>query len=147
MKIEFNRKTVYFADTPFDGTVESEYFDYIKPQHEKYNLFIDKNNIKFTEKPPFVKLSNPVYYDLLIFNWKGILGNAMLEHFCEIILEESEEYPNKLYVIASKFTIVSYLIAEAMEDMIRELDNRSYFNVFLNFKDLADFLKKHKQFT
>jgi hypothetical protein len=141
VKIEFQRKVVYFADTPYEGTIESEYFSYIKPQHEKCGLFIKKSNIKFTEELPLKEYSNPIHYDLLIFDWGGLsIGNSMLENFCREILEEAEECPNRLYVMASKFT------SEAMKDMIDELDDMKKPappNVFLNFKELVNFLKKH----
>ena len=127
-----NKKVVYFAD-PMGGDLEEEAeITIVKPLIRKGILF---DKIRCFDTPPFRKL-----YDILFFDWGGMsFGNSLMESFCEEIIEQAKDYPNRMYVMVSMMT------KEAMKDALRTFGKEAALhNIFL---DLDAFAKYYKKFV
>ena len=113
-----SHKVIYFAD-PFDPPTDEVERIIIYPLSKKGILF---DKIKCTEIPPFDEI-----YDILFFDWGGMsMGNSLLESFCDEIIKESIDYPNRMYVMTSTFTL------QAMEDALATYgDKLQKHNIFL----------------
>lgn len=120
-----NKKVLLFADPM--NPIEEELDDLNTKLMNRCILF---DKIKGVDIPPFRGIEN---YDILFFDWGGMsIGNSLMDHFCREIIEESKDYPNRIYVMISRFT------REAMEDAINEFgqDIQTH-NIFLDFEDFA----------
>jgi len=133
---EIKENVLYFHDYMVDeGQVQSEIND-IKTQFQNNGLFISE--IKETEIPPF---NDKQLYDILLFDWGGAsLGNSFMDSFCEEILRESLERPNKIYIMTSSFTRL------AMEEALTSFEFRNGSvpsNVFLEIDKACKFINEY----
>ena len=65
-----------------------------------------------------------------IFDWGGMsIGNSMLEHFCQYILDEAREHPSRIYIMASAFT------RDAMEDLQSMMRDEKFPNIYLSIEN------------
>jgi len=109
-------------------------------QREFHDAGFELPSIIETDLPPFMGASNERGYDILLFDWGGMsLGNSLLSHFCEEILDEALECPNRTYIMTSYFT------KEAMDEAKESFDKANGSvppNVFLSVKDYCNYLSK-----
>ena len=124
-----NKKVIYFAD-PMGNLKEELEIEIVKPLVKKGVLF---DRIRCMDTPPFKER-----YDILFFDWGGMsVGNTLMEHFCDKIIEDSQEYPNRLFVMVSRMT------RYAMEDSIRTFgEDIKVHNIFLDIESFAEYYKK-----
>lgn len=115
-------KYLYFHDHTENLELEVECIK--KRLQEKTGL---QPEIETTDIPPF----DDKYYDVLFFDWGGMsIGNSMLEKFCEYIVNQAEEKPNRIYIMTSLFT------RDAMKDVLSRYEENSIpKNVFLEIND------------
>lgn len=129
-----NKKVIYFADPGWEAhseSIEDEF--YLMAGRKLKDAGLDFTRIKYTENPPFDEI-----YDILFFDWGGMsMGNSMLERFCRYIIEDSEKYPNRMFVMVSTFT------AAAMQDAMRNGGFDSQENIFLVVSDFIEYFKKY----
>jgi len=87
-------RAIYFGDAMGDLEFER---DHILSVLNENGIDMD---IKVTDLPPWNEL-----FDILFFDWGGMsLGNSMLDHFCRFILDDAQDYPQRIYVMTSCFT-------------------------------------------
>lgn len=118
-------KYLYVYDFMGDGIAEA--FDISKIILKNTGLKID---IESSEDPNLIEDGN---YDVLFFDWGGAsIGNSMLEHFCDRILDAARNMPTRLYVMTSTFT------RQAMIELMAELKLETEEipkNLFLSVED------------
>ena len=128
-------KVIYFGDIAYSGDCESLEEEFTKntlKDLQRNDLEIDVKKIEFRETPPWKEK-----YDILFFDWGGMsIGNSMLEHFCEYIIEEAEKYPNRIYIMTSFFT------AEAIKEAIDDIGEDKP-NIFLDIEKFAAYYKQY----
>ena len=119
---------IYFADVPFEGSVEGEWKSFYARKLKDAGIIF---KVKCIDIPPEGN------FDILFFDWGGMsLGNSMLEHFCFNFIKDAEDNPNRLYVMASQFTL------EAAKDCLLELGNKEKpANLLLG---IEEFIKHYK---
>lgn len=128
------------------------FHDYMTDENEtkqEVKALVDEfrsNGIEFefgvssTEVAPFQGESSPRSYDILLFDWGGAsMGNDMLGHYCKRILKEAIDNPNRVYVMASKFTLRA--MKEAQESFNAANGGLPH-NVFLTVSDACEYLNK-----
>lgn len=128
------KKAIFFND--FIGTsfeTPEEEFESFKNRFEK--LYGIKFEWKHIQKYP------DEYYDVFFFDYGGLLpgSGGLMESFIRQIIKDSDEHPNRYYVMISSFT------KEAMKDGIHEFGfdkNEKPFNIFLEVEDFVKFYKK-----
>jgi len=133
MEFIMNRKVIYFGDMMLSGnndTIEEEFENEVHPQFKRQGIVFDK--VQCMDMPPTGET-----YDILLFDWGGAsLGNSFMDSFCRYIERESKEYPNRLYIIVSTFTM------DAMRDALKE--GLIYPNIFLTIRDFCEYWKTLK---
>jgi hypothetical protein len=96
-----NIKVVYVGDPMGDIESECETIrQYIETERD-----ID---LKIKIKDILPKVLKDGKFDVLFFDWGGMsIGNDLLEHFCEDIVEHAHDHPQKEYVVTSHFTYLA----------------------------------------
>jgi len=106
-----NIKAIYVGDPV--GDVESERNEIQENIKNTTNI-----NIKIDIIEHLPKALRDIKFSILFFDWGGMsIGNSLLEHFCEYIVEHAHEHPSREYIVTSLFT------ENAMLDAIETADN------------------------
>jgi len=126
---------LYFHDWMSDDEETAEEVKLIEREMLNEDIKFE-SGIGETDMPPFKERN----YDILFFDWGGaMIGNNMMGHFCQNILEEALECPSKVYVMVSSFTRTA--MREAQRDF-QQANGELPPNVFLDFKSAAKFLNE-----
>jgi hypothetical protein len=137
------KKTLYFTDWEYSNeAIEKEMMD-INNELED-NGVNDCMVTEFTQLPPFVGHSEEKYYDVMYFDFGGVMTvcYSTVSNFIECILKESKEYPNRYYVVTSTFS----LLLEEFETIVNDFfGGEKPFNVFYSIKEFCDFYKKYEK--
>lgn len=133
-------KTLYFTDwNEDDETIEKEMMD--------INLALNSFGVKdcdvkeSTQIPPFKGHSEEKYYDIMFFDFGGVMTMcySTVSNFIECILKESKECPDRYYVVTSTFS----MLLEEFRDLVKEeFGDTRPFNVFLSIEEFCEFYKK-----
>lgn len=127
---------LYFHDCGDEPGLEIRLF-----QREFYKNGYEVSIIEETDLPPFKNTSNEKSYDILLFDWGGMMiGNSLIFSFCENILSEALECPNKIYIMVSNFTAEA--MREAQTDFKGANEGELPFNVFLSIEEACNYLNK-----
>jgi len=135
-------KTLYFTDYLYNE-------DYIQDEMDRinYQLMIPLGNkdlmvTEYTHDPPFKGFAEEKYYDVLFFDWGGVMDVcfSMVSNFIECILKEANECPNKYYVVTSSFEM---LLEEFQSLVEQEFNGQKPFNIFLSVEDFVEYYKKY----
>jgi hypothetical protein len=99
---------------------------------------------EYTIDPPFMGFGNEKYYDILFFDWGGVLDSrfSTVCNFIECIIEEAKECPSRFYVVTSQFSGLLYEFRQIVE---KEFNGDKPFNVFLSLDDFIEYYKKYNQ--
>jgi hypothetical protein len=134
-------KTLYFTDwNEDDETVEKEMRDINDSLNE--NGVTDCNVTESTQIPPFVGHSEEKYYDIMFFDFGGVMQMcySTVSNFIECILKEAKDYPNRYYVVTSTFS----MLLEEFKGLVNEsFGGEKPFNVFYSIEEFAEFYKKY----
>lgn len=123
---------IYWHDYEEEDNVKSDLKIQVVSPCEEGRIFIKK--LTTSDNPQCLYDNN---YDILFFDWGGMsLGNSMLEHFCNYILNHAGDNPGKFFVMVSSFT------KEAMVDVKKDFGDKCPFNIFLSISDFKDWLDK-----
>ena len=130
----YPHKVIYFADPMFCldiQTVEEEYTQMIAP--ELANFDIEFLNIKSTTDSMVLD----EFCDVFFFDYGGMsLGNSLLESFTRYVLRFALDFPNRYYVMVSRFTELA--MKEALEDFGKDKP----YNIFLTIESFCKVFKQ-----
>lgn len=136
------KKTLYFTDWEYDDeTIEQEMRDINRRLHN--NGVKDCDVTEFTQLPPFKGHSEEKNYDIMYFDFGGVMQvcYSVVADFIRCILKESSDCSNRYYVVTSAFSMV----LDEFKDVVREMFNDEQpFNVFYSIEDFCEFYKKYE---
>lgn len=121
-------KAIFFHDPSDLLTGESE-LDWLEYKLGEHNIEIP--NLEETTLPPWDD-----NYDILFFDYGGMsLGNNLLEMFCNDVVEEAREHPNRIYIMVSDYTTA------AMHEFEKDMGDGFPANIFMSIKHALPYLK------
>jgi len=127
---------LYFHDCGDEPEPEIRQF-----QRKFYNKGFEVSFVDEVDVPPFKGASNEKSYDILLFDYGGMMiGNDLMSHFCKYILREANECPNRIYIMVSTFTTEA--MREAQTDFQNANEGKLPFNVFLSIEEACEHLNK-----
>lgn len=111
MSTKLNLKALYLCDPM--GDQEDEMKTIQKNLEEDFGYSLEIAPVEF------LKDAFEINFDVLFFDWGGMsIGNSMLEHFAEYLIDDAKEHPMRDYVMTSSFTKVA--MEDALEALKRE---------------------------
>jgi len=133
--------TLYFTDwAESDEDVNKEMLMINKELHS--NGVTNCDVTELTQLPPFKGHSEEKYYDIMYFDFGGVMMmcNSVVSNFIECILKESKECPDRYYVVTSTFS----MLLDEFEDLVGEFfGGEKPFNVFYSIEEFCEFYKKY----
>lgn len=136
------KKTLYFTDWEYDDeTIEQEMRDINRQLHN--NGVKDCVVTEFTQLPPFVGHSEEKRYDVLFFDFGGVMTvcYSVVSNFIECILKEAPDYPNRYYVVTSTFSMLLDEFKSVVGDFF---GGEKPFNVFYSIDEFCEYYKKYE---
>lgn len=135
MSTKLNLKALYLCDPM--GDQEDEMKTIQKNLEEDFGYSLEIAPVEFLED------AFEINFDVLFFDWGGMsIGNSMLEHFVEYLIDDAKEHPMRDYVMTSSFTKVA--MEDALEALKREYEE-SPKNIFLTLEDWGKWIMKVKE--